>query len=123
VEAATLLGFASSHKGDVELTPAGKAFAEADITARKELFREAALAHVPLLQQIQTALQSKSDGAMPLEFFRDILEKHFPENEIQPQLDTALYWGRFGEIFTYDAQDDRLRLRSAASEGSQSGVR
>jgi len=123
VEAATLLGFASSHQGDVELTPAGKAFAEADITARKELFREAALAHVPLLQQIQTALQSKSDGAMPLEFFRDILEKHFPENEVQPQLDTVLYWGRFGEIFTYDAQDDRLRLRAAASIGSQSEAR
>jgi len=115
VEAATLLGFAASHQGDVELTPAGKAFAEADIIARKELFREAALAHVPLLQQIQTALQSKSDGTMPLEFFRDVLEKHVPENEIQSQLDTALYWGRFGEIFTYDAQDDRLRLRSATT--------
>jgi len=52
---------------------------------------------------------------MPLEFFRDVLEKHVPENEIQSQLDTALYWGRFGEIFTYDAQDDRLRLRSATT--------
>jgi len=112
VEAATLLGFAASHQGDVELTPAGKAFSEADITARKELFRDAALANVPLLQQIQTALQSKSDGAMPLEFFRDVLEKHVPENEVQAQLDTVLYWGRFAEIFTYDAQDDRLRLRS-----------
>jgi len=111
VEAATVLGFAASHQGDVELTPAGKAFAEADIIARKELFREAALTHVPLLQQMRTALQSKSDGAMPLEFFRDVLEKRVPENEIQSQLDTALYWGRFGEIFTYDAQDDRLHLR------------
>ena len=120
VEAATLLGFASSHQGDVELTATGKAFAEADIAPRKELFREAALAHVPLLQQIQTALQSKSDGTMPLEFFRDILEKYFPEKEIQSQLDTVLYWGRFGEIFTYDAQDERLRLRSAASVNARS---
>jgi NitT/TauT family transport system ATP-binding protein len=119
VEAATLLGFSLSHQGDVELTPAGKIFAEADIATRKELFRKASLAHVPLLQQIQSALQSKSDGTMPLEFFRDLVEKYFPENEIQPQLDTILYWGRFGEIFTYDAQDERLRLRwpvQAASE-------
>ena len=52
VEAATLLGFAKSERGDVEITPEGKAFAEADIATRRHLFREAALAHVPLLQQM-----------------------------------------------------------------------
>jgi len=115
VEAAALLGFARSHHGDVELTESGKAFAEADISTRQDLFREAALAHVPLLNQMQCALQSKSDGTMPLEFFRDVLEKYFPQNEIQAQLETALYWGRYGEIFTYDSEGDRLRLRSPAS--------
>ena len=116
VEAATLLEFASSRQGDVELTASGQAFSKGDIAARKELFRQAVLAHVPLLQQIQTALRSKSDGAMPLEFFRDIMEKHFPENEIQAQLDTVLYWGRFGEIFNYDVKEDRLLL--PATSGS-----
>ena len=112
VEAAELLGFARSHHGDVELTETGKAFADADISTRQDLFREAALSHVPLLNQMHCALQSKSDGTMPLEFFRDLLEKYFPENEIEPQLETALYWGRYGEIFTYDSESDRLRLRS-----------
>jgi len=112
VEAAELLGFARSHHGDVELTETGKAFADADISTRQDLFREAALSHVALLNQMQCALQSKSDGSMPLEFFRDLLEKYFPANEIEPQLETALYWGRFGEIFTYDSAGDRLRLRS-----------
>ena len=56
VEAATLLGFAKADKGDVKLTPQGKAFAEADIATRKTLFREAALAHVTLLQQMNSAL-------------------------------------------------------------------
>ena len=51
---------------------------------------------------------------MPLEFFRDMVEKHFPENEIQAQLDTILYWGRYGEIFSYDAESDRLQLRDDA---------
>jgi len=114
VEAATLLAFARSHRGDVELTAAGKAFAEADIATRKMLFREAALSHVTLLQQIRHTLESKSDGAMPLEFFRDILEKYFPANEIQSQIDTALHWGRYGEIFNYDSEGDRLLLRSTS---------
>ena len=110
VDAATLLGLAISHHGDLSLTPAGKAFADTDIATRKSLFRDALLAHVTFLQQARRALESKSDGAMPLEFFRDILDEHFPENEVQAQLDTALNWGRYAEIFTYDPEGDRLLL-------------
>ncbi len=36
VETAALLGFAKSERGDVEITAEGKAFAEADIAARKQ---------------------------------------------------------------------------------------
>jgi len=66
---------------------------------------------VTLLQQVRRTLESKADGAMTLEFFRDILDEHFPENEVQAQLDTALNWGRYAEIFTYDSERDRLLLR------------
>jgi NitT/TauT family transport system ATP-binding protein len=51
VEAAALLGFATVDKGDVDITAAGKAFAEADVATQKKLFREAALQHVTLLQR------------------------------------------------------------------------
>jgi len=115
VEEAVLLGFAKSHEGDVEITPAGKAYAEADIATRKRLFREAALAHVVLLQQIRSALEKKSDGALPLEFFRDILDEHLPEEEVERQIQTVLGWGRYAEIFTYDSETDRLLLHQAAS--------
>jgi NitT/TauT family transport system ATP-binding protein len=108
VEAATLLSFATSEHGDIELTPAGKMFAEADISTRKDVFREAALAHVTLLQQINGALASKSDHSMPLEFFRDTLQEHFSGDDVQRQIDTALNWGRYGDIFTYDSESDRL---------------
>src|SRR5579864_1099423 len=110
VEAAALLGFAKSDQGDIEVTPLGKEFAEADIAARKRIFREAALAHVPLLQQIHSALLSKSDHSLPLEFFRDVLDEHFPREEVQRQIETALDWGRYGDIFTYDSEADRLAL-------------
>jgi NitT/TauT family transport system ATP-binding protein len=110
VEAAALLAFARSAKGDVEITSEGKAFAQADISARKLLFREAALANVTLIQQIKSGLMSKSDHAMPLEFFRGLLEEHFSEEEAQKQIETALNWGRYSEIFTYDSGSDRLVL-------------
>jgi NitT/TauT family transport system ATP-binding protein len=119
VEEAVLLGFARSHEGDVEITPAGKAFAEADIAARKRLFREAALANVVLLQQMRSALEKKSDRAVPVEFFRDILEEHLPEGEVESQIKTALGWGRYAEIFDYDSETDRLLLRPATSSKSR----
>jgi NitT/TauT family transport system ATP-binding protein len=110
LEAATLLGFAKAEKGDVEITPKGKEFAEADISTRQDLFREAALAHVTLLQQMGSALKNKADHTMPLEFFRDILDEHFGEDEVERQLDTALNWGRYADLFTYDTESDRVSL-------------
>jgi NitT/TauT family transport system ATP-binding protein len=115
VEAAVLLAFATSDKGDVEITPAGKAFAEADISTRKALFRVAALANVSLLKQMSSCLQSKTDRAMPLEFFRDILDEHFSSDETQRQIDTALDWGRYAGIFEYDSASDRLTLQDPAN--------
>jgi NitT/TauT family transport system ATP-binding protein len=115
VEASTLLSFVKSERGDIELTPAGKAFAEADIETRKSLFREAALANVTLLQQMNNALLGKSDHTMPLELFRDILEEHFSDADVQRQIDTALNWGRYAEIFTYDSETDRLVLHQASA--------
>jgi NitT/TauT family transport system ATP-binding protein len=110
VDEAVMLSFAESTQGDVQITPAGKEFAEADITTRKKLFRDAVLSHVTLIQQIRNALERKSDRAVPLEFFRDVLDKHFSQDDVQQQLDAALNWGRYAEIFTYDSQTDRLLL-------------
>ncbi len=115
VEGATLLSFAKVEKGDVEITASGKAFAEADIHERKRLFRERALASVPLLQQMNCALESKSDHTMPLEFFRDLLREHFSDKDTQRQIETVLNWGRYGDIFTYDSASDRLSLYDSSS--------
>jgi NitT/TauT family transport system ATP-binding protein len=117
VEAAVLLGFLKSAAGDIEMTQAGTEFAEAGIAMRKNLFREAALARVTLLQQMHQALESKSDHSIPLELFRDILDEHFSAAEVQHQIETALHWGRYAEIFTYDSENDRLLSHQPASSG------
>jgi len=115
IDAARLLGFAETREGDIHITPQGKAFAEADIQLRKGLFREALLSHATLLQTMDSALHQKSDHTMPLEFFRDILDERFSEHEVQQQLDTALNWGRYAEIFTYDPETDTLHLHTSTT--------
>lgn len=110
LDGAVLLGFAKVAEGDVRITTDGIGFAQADIATRKLLFREAALKHVLLFQQIAKALTTKSDHSIPLELFRDILEEHFPDNAVQRQLEIALDWGRYSGLFTYDSETDRLSL-------------
>ena len=108
LEACQLLGFAQLKEGDVQLTREGVLFADADIQRRKVLFREAALEHVIILKQIDSILKRKSDHSINDEFFHDILDEHFSEEEVQRQLDTATNWGRYAEIFDYDRESGRL---------------
>ena len=108
LDGAVLLGFARVEEGDVRITPEGEGFVQADIATRKVLFREAALQRIRLFQQITSALAAKSDKRIPLALFRDILEEHFPDIQVQRQLEIALDWGRYSGLFTYDPESERL---------------
>lgn len=115
LEACQLLGFAWLREGDVQLSAQGVEFADADIQRRKVLFRRAALDHVTILKQIDTVLKRKSDHSINEDFFRDILDEHFTDDEVQRQFDTATNWGRYAEIFDYDRESGRL-MQSESTE-------
>ena len=116
IEASVLLSFAALKEGDVEITPEGSHFAEADILTRKTLFRQAALKHVMILQQIDSILHAKTDHSISEEFFYDILDEHFSQDEVERQFDTAMNWGRYAEIFDFDREAHRLVLAEPVSE-------
>ena len=97
-------------EGDVQITAEGARFAEADILTRKILFRQAALKHVMILQQIDSILHAKTDHSISQEFFYDILDEHFSQDEVERQFDTAMNWGRYAEIFDFDRESHRLIL-------------
>ena len=122
IEGSVLLGLATAHEGDIKITPEGRKFAEADIATRKSLFRDAVLARAELLRKMKSALESKSDHVMPLEFFHDILDEHFTESDVLMQLETALNWGRYAEIFTYNPETDKLSLDKANNHETQDGA-
>jgi NitT/TauT family transport system ATP-binding protein len=108
LEACVLLGFVLLREGDVQITAQGVRFADADIQQRKVLFREAALENVTILKQIDSVLKRKSDHSISDEFFHDILDEYFAEDEVQRQFETAMNWGRYAEIFDYDRESGRL---------------
>ena len=108
VEAASMLGFLRVSEGDVELTPAGQQYVEADIADRKDRFAQSALERVTLVRQIRRALESKSNHTLPDEFFHDTLDEHFTEQETVQQLETAINWGRYAGLFDYDASTGKF---------------
>jgi len=110
VDAAVLLGFALVEQGDIKLTDAGREFARASILESKLLFRRQVLERAPLVTTIyQTLRQSKT---MVADFFLDILDEHYPDEEAERQFATAVDWGRYAELFEYDAQEKRLTITS-----------
>jgi NitT/TauT family transport system ATP-binding protein len=110
VDAAQLLGFLEIEEGDAVITPSGTVFANSEILRQKELFREAATTNILLLRQICRALEAKRDHTVPVEFFLDMLDEQFSEEECQRQIETAVTWGRYAELFDYDAGHRRFVL-------------
>jgi NitT/TauT family transport system ATP-binding protein len=103
VEGAQLLGYLKLEEGDVAITDSGRLFADSEILKQKELFRVAALDHILLLRQITRALDTKSDHTVPEDFFLDMLDEQFSQEETLRQLETAINWGRYAELFDFDA--------------------
>ncbi len=105
VEATDILDLAETEEGDLVLTPAGQRFAEAGVLEEKKVFRDQALAHIALLRQIVHTLEGAPGHTLPEEYFLSLLEANFDEDEAQEQLETAINWGRYAELFAF--QDDR----------------
>jgi NitT/TauT family transport system ATP-binding protein len=110
LDAADLLGFAEVKQGDVRLTEIGRDFATTTILRSKDLFRQQALARIPMLVSMVQTLREKQNGVMRSDFFLDLLDEYFPHEEAERQFATAVDWGRYGELFEYDASEERLYL-------------
>ena len=123
VDAAQLLGFLKVEEGDAVITESGAEFANSEILRQKELFRDAALQNVLLLRQIRRALEAKSDHTVPEEFFLDMLDEQFSEEESLRQIETAVTWGRYAELFDFDAARRRFVLPDAQEEARRRRVR
>jgi NitT/TauT family transport system ATP-binding protein len=116
VDAAQLLGFLKVEEGDAAITETGTQFGNSEILRQKEIFREAAESNVLLLRQIRRALDAKSDHTVPEDFFLDMLDEQFSDEESLRQLETAVNWGRYAEMFDFDASRRRFVLPEAQEE-------
>ena len=112
IELLQLLGFANISGGDIELTMAGRRYAEADMLSRKQIFAEVLLKQVPLAAHIRRVLDERPGHRAPAARFLRELEDHLSEEEAERVLDTVISWGRHAEVFAYDYDSEVLSLEN-----------
>jgi NitT/TauT family transport system ATP-binding protein len=106
-EAAKRLGLVVIKTGDIELTEAGRKLAAAEEPERKkQLARQ--LASQALIAEIRRAVER--EGRVGRQEFLDRLKEHFSETEAERQLQTALDWARYGEVFDFDPDSEDFVL-------------
>jgi NitT/TauT family transport system ATP-binding protein len=110
VDAAQMLGLAVVDSGDLEITEEGRVFVAADILESKQIFAAAAGARAPLVRAICKSLGATKDGTLGEGFFLDLLRRGFSEDEARQQMQIAIDWGRYGELFDFDANTGQLKL-------------
>lgn len=114
LDAAVMLGFANVHHADIDLTGPGRAFVAGDIDQSKQIFAGHARSRAPLVRTITQSLASTHDGTLRDSFFLDLLRRGYSPDQARHQLDLAIDWGRYGELYDYDADSGLLHLEEAA---------
>lgn len=68
----------------------------------------------PLVRTICHALHDCPDGSLRAGFFLDILQQGFNPEDARRQLDIAIGWGRYAELFDYNTHTDQITADSNA---------
>ncbi|TAM67536.1 MAG: nitrate/sulfonate/bicarbonate ABC transporter ATP-binding protein [Microbacteriaceae bacterium] len=110
VDAASMLGLLELDGVDAFLTETGRRWHTADIQGSKQLFAALVVEHAPLVRTICRTLENTDDGSIHDDFFLDLLRRGLSDANAKRQLEIAIDWGRYAELFDYDADSGELVL-------------
>ena len=110
VDAAQLLKLARPQGTELRITEQGRRYAGADQLRAKEQFATLAMEAAPLVRRIVRDLRHTGTGAIGTDDILAELRTYYGTDDAQRQLDTAIDWGRYGELFEFDADSGRLLL-------------
>jgi NitT/TauT family transport system ATP-binding protein len=102
VNAAELLGWATTPGGRVEMTAAGRQFVAADIATRKQRLN-ATLRGLFVFDLIVQALQQSAHNEVDDAAILGELAQKFPHERPQRILHTVVAWARYAELFKYSS--------------------
>ncbi|MCX6471930.1 MAG: nitrate/sulfonate/bicarbonate ABC transporter ATP-binding protein [Corynebacteriales bacterium] len=110
IDAAQMLGLLDVQSGVVETTKLGAMFTSVGIQDKKVIFARQIRSFAPLVTSVVAALEATDDGELSSQLFADLLRRGFGPEAARSQLETAIDWGRYGELFDYDADSETISL-------------
>jgi hypothetical protein len=109
VKAAEMLRFVDTPGEVVALTAKGKQFATADPDERKALWREQLL-NLGLFRKIYDILGREPTHAIDSDFVLETIVTRMPFENYEKVFNTFVRWARFGELFRFDEEAQRISL-------------
>ncbi len=109
IKGAEMLGFVDTPGGDINITDTGTSLLKGKIRARKKFFKNQ-LKKLGTTQLILDAIKHVEDQRIERDVILDILAIHFPNEEPDGLFDTLVDWGRYAELFGYDADSEIFYL-------------
>ena len=113
IDAGTMLGLLTVENGHVTLTELGRQWRQADILTSKTMFAAMLQDKAPLVRIIDRAVRHSEHGRLRGELIVDLLRARHTDAEAERQFNIAMTWGRYGELFDYDADDDIITVDAA----------
>lgn len=113
IDAGELLGLMEVDDAQLELTEAGRRLRAAEEEEQQELLRSQLLSRVPLVRQLQEALDASPRGEVDGDTVLARLNEQFTDQEADVVFDTFISWTRSCGLFRYNREQDRFRLAAA----------
>jgi len=117
VKAGEMLDLLDTPKNQVLLTDLGRRFLDADINGRKSLFRHQVLT-LGTFRFVLHLLREARGNRLSKEIIEEELCVRLTTADVERMFGTIVGWGRFAELFGYDASSEELYLDVAPAEAA-----
>lgn len=102
IEGLKILKFAKITNDNIKLNKNGLTFAISNLKKRKEIFAKQLVTNVSLINYIIDILNNRQGNKASYERFKTYLEDHLSSIQADQSLITAIGWGRYAELFSYN---------------------
>lgn len=109
VKAAEMLDMVDTPKRTVQLSPDGQRFVKGDLEQRKQVWREQLL-KLRLFREIHQLIERQPGKEAEKDLVIEKIVIALPTENWDKTFETVVRWARFGRLFSYDEDTDRLRV-------------
>ncbi len=109
VKAAEMLNLVNTPGSTVVLEEFGKRTMELPMNEKKRTIREK-IRRLPLFHAIETLLRRQEPQSLPKDILLEELVMWLPDENPETTFKTIVNWGRYAELFAYDADEELLSL-------------